>query len=239
MPILFDAATAHHDGSLARHADQANATRSAESIRVTGPGGWARALSPSRSAPALDLALSGKVYPRSMAERALTIGEVAARSGISRKALRLYEARGILSKPRRTASGYRVYNAEVLGVLHFVTQARRLGFTLKEIGHIIDLRSAKSGPCGHVRALLEQKLADLESLRREVKKILDSWDASGAERGVVCQRIEGGKLPWTKSHSAHPVRPAQKSPSSAIPSVLVRRATSSLSRRRNGTSSST
>jgi DNA-binding transcriptional MerR regulator len=87
-----------------------------------------------------------------MPEHLLTIGEVATRSGVSRKALRLYEARGIVSKPRRTPAGYRVYEADVLGVLHLITQARRLGLTLKEIRHIIDLRSAKSGPCVHVRA---------------------------------------------------------------------------------------
>jgi MerR family transcriptional regulator, copper efflux regulator len=78
-----------------------------------------------------------------MDERALTIGEVAARSGVSRKALRLYEARGIVPKPRRTPAGYRAYSPEVLRVLHFVTQARRLGLTLKEIGHIVGLRCAK------------------------------------------------------------------------------------------------
>ena len=173
-----------------------------------------------------------------MAERALTIGEVAARSGVSRRALRLYEARGIVPKPRRTRAGYRVYDSDALGILDFVTQARRLDLTLKEIGHIIDLRSAKPGPCVHVRALLEQKLIELDSLRREVKKILNTWDASSPRRGVVCQQIEGGKLPWTKSHSAHPARPARKSSWKAIPSASARRATSSLSRRRNGTSSS-
>src|SRR5262249_57153745 len=62
-----------------------------------------------------------------MREQLLTIGDVATRSGVSRKALRLYEARGIVSKPRRTPAGYRVYEADVLGVLHFVAQARRLG----------------------------------------------------------------------------------------------------------------
>jgi len=135
-----------------------------------------------------------------MAERVLTIGEVATRTGVSRRALRLYEARGIVPKPRRTPAGYRVYDADVLGILHFVTQSRRLGLTLKEIGQIIALRAAKSGPCMHMRALLEQKLGDLDGLRREVKKILNSWDASSAGRGVVCQPIQGGKLPWTKSH---------------------------------------
>jgi DNA-binding transcriptional MerR regulator len=63
----------------------------------------------------------------------LLIGEVAARSGLSRKALRLYEARGLLPASRRTPAGYRVYAPETLGVLHFITRARRLGLTLGEI----------------------------------------------------------------------------------------------------------
>jgi hypothetical protein len=55
-----------------------------------------------------------------------------------------------------TPAGYRVYSPEVLGVLDFVTQARRLGLTLKEICHIVALRGTKSGRCAHVRGLLEQ-----------------------------------------------------------------------------------
>jgi len=109
-----------------------------------------------------------------MEQNGLLIGEVAARSGVSRKALRLYEARGILPKPRRTPSGYRAYPVDVLGVLHFVTQARRLGLTLSEIGTIVALRCAKPGPCVHVRALLERKVVELDSLRRELRRILDS-----------------------------------------------------------------
>src|SRR5512145_1034925 len=88
-------------------------------------------------------------------ERGLFIGEVAARSGVSRKALRLYEARGILPVPRRTATGYRVYPPDVLGVVHFIVRAQRLGLTLTEIASIVALRCAKAGPCVHVRTLLE------------------------------------------------------------------------------------
>jgi DNA-binding transcriptional MerR regulator len=80
-----------------------------------------------------------------------------------------------------------VYGVGVLGILHFVTQARRLGLTLKEIGDIVALRCVKPGPCVHVRALLEQKLADLDSPRRQLRKILSSWQAASARRGVVCQ----------------------------------------------------
>ena len=47
----------------------------------------------------------------------IRVGELVKRSGSSRKALRLYEARGILPTPRRTASGYRIYGDEVLTLL--------------------------------------------------------------------------------------------------------------------------
>src|SRR5438876_4817081 len=49
-----------------------------------------------------------------MEREGLLIGEVAKRSGASRKALRLYVAAGILPAPRRTQSGYRVYSREAL-----------------------------------------------------------------------------------------------------------------------------
>src|SRR5712691_5533921 len=95
----------------------------------------------------LDLPPGGKVDPAFMGRDGLLIGEVAARSGVSRKALRLYEARGILPRPHRTGSGYRVYPTDVLGLLAFVGQARRLGLTLAEIGHVVALRRAGAAPC--------------------------------------------------------------------------------------------
>jgi MerR family copper efflux transcriptional regulator len=141
----------------------------------------------------LDLAPSGKVYPTVMPRDGLLIGEVAQRTGLSRKALRLYEARGILPPARRTSSGYRTYAPDVLGLLHFVTQARRLGLTLAEIESIVALRCARPGPCAHVRALLERKVTELDDLGRELRRILNTWDASSQRQGVVCQHIEGGR----------------------------------------------
>ena len=75
-----------------------------------------------------------------MDPRGLLIGEVSERSGLTRKALRLYETHGILPAPRRGPSGYRLYPADVLGLLTFVGQARRLGLSLAEIREIVALR---------------------------------------------------------------------------------------------------
>ena len=83
----------------------------------------------------------------------MLIGQVAARSCVSRKALRLYEADGIVPAPRRTAAGYRVCNVDALVLLAFVKRARRLGFRLDEIKEIVAIRRSGRGPCSHVREL--------------------------------------------------------------------------------------
>ncbi len=51
-----------------------------------------------------------------MGKRGMLIQELAARSGLSHKAIRLYEASGILGKPARTPAGYRLYAEESLGI---------------------------------------------------------------------------------------------------------------------------
>jgi DNA-binding transcriptional MerR regulator len=144
----------------------------------------------------------------------LRVGEVAARSGFSRKALRLYEARGILPAPRRTPSGYRLYPADILRLLAFVAAARRLGLTLAEIKDIVAIRHTGS-PCIHVRSLLEQKATALEGMLKELRRILRSWRADAACVAAVCPNIEskGGEMQWTsaQSRSVRRARPARKS----------------------------
>jgi MerR family copper efflux transcriptional regulator len=70
---------------------------------------------------------------------ALTIGEAAARSGVSAKMIRYYESIGLLPPPLRTAGNYRVYDDEAVRRLRFIGRARELGFSLREIEHLIGL----------------------------------------------------------------------------------------------------
>lgn len=143
----------------------------------------------------------------------LLIGEVAARSGMSRKALRLYEARGLLPPSRRTQSGYRVYPDDVLMVLAFISRARQLGFTLAEIGEIVALRRAGRAPCTHVRALLHKKIRSLEALLDDLRGTLRSWGTASGRLPAICPHIEskGGDQRWRDSPSAPAARTVRRS----------------------------
>jgi len=129
----------------------------------------------------------------------LLIGEVARRSGASRKALRIYETAGILPPSRRTLAGYRLYTADSLAVLSFLRQARRVGFTLGEIKGIVAIRRQGRSACSHVRALvsrkvqeMDQRLKDLTEVRDSLRDLLDDWRPSKECNSKICPKIEGG-----------------------------------------------
>jgi DNA-binding transcriptional MerR regulator len=170
----------------------------------------------------------------------MKVAEVIRRSGVSRKALRVYETRGILPAPRRTPAGYREYTADVLGVLTFVQQGRRLGLTLAEIKHIIGLRRSRGAPCAHVRTLLQQREADLKALLAEVRAILKAWPSTKGRLAVVCPHIEarGGDSTWNGTPSVRCARTVRKSSSMARSSGSVKTPIRPSSRETNGTSSS-
>jgi DNA-binding transcriptional MerR regulator len=50
----------------------------------------------------------------------MLISEIAAQAGVNIQAIRFYESRGLLKKPRRLPSGYRDYPEEVVKVVRFI-----------------------------------------------------------------------------------------------------------------------
>jgi DNA-binding transcriptional MerR regulator len=119
---------------------------------------------------------------------------------MSRKALRLYEAMGILPPPARTDAGYRIYGPDVLPLLRFVRQARQLGFSLAEIRDIAGIRRSGRPPCPHVQELVGQKitaldrtLRELGATRRALRAMLATWPSRKGRGAAVCQHIEEGR----------------------------------------------
>lgn len=131
----------------------------------------------------------------------LKIGEVAKRSGVGIETLRFYERQGLLGRPARTESGYRMYDASILEQLEFIRQAQTLGFSLSEIARITAESRAGHSPCAEVREIvrerlreLDERLAELKRYRTELAATLAEWDEKGDSPGHVCGLIEGSHL---------------------------------------------
>jgi DNA-binding transcriptional MerR regulator len=98
----------------------------------------------------------------------LKIGQLAEASGLTVKTIRYYELHGLLDRPRRTPSGYRLYGQEDVERLEFIKKAKRLGLSLEEVREIFVLHRRGEAPCIHVLGLLDQKLEYLDRLVREL-----------------------------------------------------------------------
>ena len=104
---------------------------------------------------------------------AITIGKLARAAGVGIDTVRFYERAGLLNKPQRTASGYRLYDASAAARLHFVRRAKALGFTLEEIGGLLALNDG-GGKRSSVRALAERRLAEIEQRLAELTGMRDT-----------------------------------------------------------------
>ena len=98
----------------------------------------------------------------------LTIGRLAQEAGINLETVRYYERRGLLPKPPRTASGYRMFPPEAARRLRFIKRAQDLGFSLKEIRELLALRTSPRTSTQEVRKRAEVKIADIE---RKIKTL--------------------------------------------------------------------
>ena len=121
-----------------------------------------------------------------MKMKSLTIGRLAREAGVNLETVRCYERRGLLSKPPRSASGYRLFPAEAARRLRFIRRAQELGFSLGEIRELLSLRMSASARSTDVRRRAEAKIADidvkirtLDSMKRTLRKLTNSCEGCG------------------------------------------------------------
>ena len=100
----------------------------------------------------------------------LTIGALAQAAGIGVETVRFYERKGLIPEPPRTRSGYRQYPGDTVDRVKFIRRAQGLGFALREISELLDLRVDEVAACGPVEAQarekLEQVAGKIQALRR-------------------------------------------------------------------------
>lgn len=92
----------------------------------------------------------------------LTIGRLAQLGGVNLETIRYYEREGLLPRPPRTASGYRIFPTDAARRLRFIKRAQALGFSLKEIRELLALRVKRGAQRDQIRARAQAKLVDID-----------------------------------------------------------------------------
>ncbi len=136
----------------------------------------------------------------------LTIGQLAKESNVHVETIRYYERRGLISKPPRSVSNYRMYSSENLRRLKFIKHAQGLGFSLKEIKEILSLRAIPRARCADVQKYTTRKIEELQErihsltrMRRSLEKLLR--ECSGDLPATECPILESMESENRKNRS--------------------------------------
>ena len=129
-----------------------------------------------------------------------SVGAAAKAVGVSAKAIRIWEAKGLLPASGRTTAGYRQFTDDDIEILRFIGRAKTLGLTLPEIKSILDLHRQGTAPCDEVTALLgahireiDRAIGELQALRSSLSAALEGarHDQHRGRAATVCRIIEG------------------------------------------------
>jgi MerR family transcriptional regulator, thiopeptide resistance regulator len=114
--------------------------------------------------------------------RTWKIGEVAAVTGLTVRALRHYDESGLVCPTARTAGGHRLYTSADLQALYRVTAMRQLGFSLAQIGELLKQRVG-------VRAVIDEQLEQVDrQIRAAVRlrgQLLAARERAGEPNGLL------------------------------------------------------
>ncbi len=105
--------------------------------------------------------------------KSYTIGDLAREFGVTLRALRFYEDRGLLS-PRRDGTA-RIYDARDRDRLSVILKGKQLGFTLTEIRAMLAEERSGNGPAMNLKLSLDQiedQILHLEQQKKEIEEAL-------------------------------------------------------------------
>ncbi len=124
----------------------------------------------------------------------MNISDVAKRTGLTSKAIRFYEEKGLVTAPARSENGYRSYDQKHLEELTLLRQARQVGFNLEECRELIGLFNNPLRHSADVKARTLQKVADIERHIEELKdmrqQLLALAESCPGDDGSDCPIID-------------------------------------------------
>jgi MerR family mercuric resistance operon transcriptional regulator len=122
----------------------------------------------------------------------LAIGDLAAAANVSVETIRFYQRKGLVPEPERAYGQIRRYCSSDVARVKFVKSAQRLGFSLEEVAAL--LRLDDGAHCDEARMMAEQKLEDVRSKLRDLRRIESVLktlvaDCSSSRGTVACPLI--------------------------------------------------
>ena len=126
----------------------------------------------------------------------LFIGQLARQAGVSTDTIRYYERIGLMPRPNRSPSGYRLYLPSAVSRIQFIQKSQAIGFSLEDIQRILNVRGKGDLPCDSVIRLAEERLADVErqlrllgDLREGLRKNLNRWKRKSNNTDCVASQF--------------------------------------------------
>jgi Cu(I)-responsive transcriptional regulator len=127
----------------------------------------------------------------------VNIGEAAARSGVSAKMIRHYEAVGLVAA-RRQPNGYRDYGPAEVAELRFIRHARDLAFPLEDIRRLLGLWRDKGRASAEVKRLalahvqaLEAKADALQRMAGSLRHLAEHCQGDARPECPILEQLEG------------------------------------------------
>ncbi len=130
-----------------------------------------------------------------------TIASLAREGGVGVETVRYYQRRGLLRTPDKSggsalSGGIRRYDAEDVRRLKFIRQAQAAGFTLEQIGELLELDAGQDR--ARARALarerivaLDDKIAELQAARASLSRLAHACAASDEGPCPIIEAFEG------------------------------------------------
>ena len=126
---------------------------------------------------------------RNQAKRSDTIGALAKAAGVGVETVRYYQRRGLLIEPARPHGEVRRYGDEDVRRLKFIRAAQAAGFTLAEIGELLELSASDDRV--RARELAQARVASLDEKIAEMKEAREALSALA----MACSKQRGGNCP--------------------------------------------
>ncbi len=119
-------------------------------------------------------------------EGSLTIKKVADQAGVGIETIRFYERKGLINKPERTLSGYRIFSKKDAKQVRFIKRAQELGFSLAEIKELLSLKKSTLTVRNDVYKkthqkvqIISEKIASLQKIKFTLEQLLECCKGEG------------------------------------------------------------